>query len=133
MRVTVRHFEIPARDLDRAVTFYRDAFGWNVEPLDWPGHPYCTVRMPEPPEPVSPSGGGGGIPGGLAAANDLDLEQPLLVLHVEGGTLEECLAGVLAAGGLVDRPPEPVGDMGRFARILDSEGNLLGLWESSSA
>lgn len=37
MHVTVRHFEIPVRDLDRATRFYREAFGWIVEPLDWPG------------------------------------------------------------------------------------------------
>ena len=129
MHVTVRHFEIPVRDLDRASRFYREAFGWIVKPLDWPGHPYCTVRMPEAPKPAPPKGGGGGIPGGLAPGADLSLDHPLLVLHVEDGTLEDCLAAVVAAGGVVEKEPEPVGDMGRFARIRDSEGNLLGVWE----
>lgn len=134
MHVTVRHFEIPVRDLDRAARFYRAAFDWRVESLDWPGHPYCTVRMPRSPESTrtrAPRGGGGGIPGGLAAGADLELDRPLLVLHVDDGTLEDALAAVTAAGGSVDRSPEPVGGMGRFARIRDTEGNPLGMWESA--
>lgn len=132
MHVTVRHFEIPVRDPDRAARFYREAFGWLVEPLDWPGYPYCTVRMPEPSEADPPRGGGGGIPGGLASRDDLETGHPLLVLHVGEGSLEDCLAAVTAAGGAIERKPKPVGGMGRFARIRDTEGNLLGVWKPRS-
>ena len=30
----VIHFEIPADDLDRAIKFYKDVFGWEIEKWD---------------------------------------------------------------------------------------------------
>ena len=60
MRATVSHFEIPARDLERAARFYREVFGWRVEPLPWEGHPYFTIRG-------AGTGGKEGIDGGLSA------------------------------------------------------------------
>lgn len=124
MHVTPQHFEIPTDDLDRAARFYRQAFGWEIHRLAWEGAPYCTVRMPEGTPPDRPMGGG------LMARGDLGAGQPLLVLHVEGGSLESCLERIVAAGGRVEQPPEAVGEMGRFARFRDSEGNLLGLWQA---
>lgn len=131
MRATVQHFEIPVDDLDRAAAFYRRAFGWEIRPLSWDGPAYRTVRMPPselpssgpapPPEPVG---------GGLLGREDLGADHPLLVIHVEGATLGEVLERIEEAGGEVVQPPRPVGEMGSWARFRDSEGNLLGLWES---
>lgn len=124
MRATVSHFEIPAHDLERAARFYREVFGWRVEPLAWEGHPYFTIRgaAGEPP-------GREGIDGGLLPAEPGN--HPLLVLHLSGASLEECLEKVVQAGGAADLPPSPVGGMGRFARFRDPEGNLLGLWQGA--
>lgn len=123
MRATVSHFEIPARDMERAADFYRKVFGWRIEPIPWTA-PYYKVRgaAGEPP-------GREGIDGGLLPAGG-GIEHPLLVIHIAGATLEECLEEVVQAGGAVDLPPQPVGGMGRFARFRDPEGNLLGLWAS---
>ncbi len=38
MSARVVHFEIPFDDGDRARSFYRDVFGWNVQPM--PGMDY---------------------------------------------------------------------------------------------
>ena len=120
MRATVSHFEIPARDLERAARFYRQVFGWRIEPLPWEGHPYFKIR----------DAGGEGIGGGLLPAA-ATTDHPLLVIHLSGITLEECLAKIVEASGGIDRPAEEVGEMGRFARFRDSEGNVLGLWEKA--
>ena len=120
MRATVSHFEIPARDLERAARFYREVFGWRIEPLPWEGHPYFKIR----------DAGSEGIGGGLLPAA-ATTDHPLLVIHLSGITLEECLARVAAAGGAIDKAAEAVGTMGRFARFQDSEGNVLGLWEKT--
>ncbi len=125
MRATVSHYEIPAHDPERAARFYRAAFGWSVEPLAWE-RPYFKIRGSA--VPAAP--GREGIDGGLLAAGD-GIEQPLLVLHIEGATLEQALARIVAAGGSIDRPAAPVGTMGWWARFRDSEGNLLGLWAAS--
>jgi uncharacterized protein len=130
MNATVSHFEIPARDLVRAARFYREVFGWKVEPLAWEGHPYFTVRGAS--GEASPSGPAGknGIDGGILPA-EAGADHPLLVIHITGASLDDCLQRVVAAGGWLDRAPHAVGTMGSFARFRDSEGNMMGLWQGA--
>ena len=116
MEATVSHFEIPARDLERAARFYREAFGWTVEPVPWEGHPYYKVR----------GAAGKAIGGGIVPASE-GYDHPLLVIQVTGD-MEAWIERIAEAGGTVDQPPAPVGDFGRFAKVRDPEGNLLGLW-----
>lgn len=125
MQATVRHFEIPARDFERATRFYAEVFGWRIEPLPWEGPPYARIRaaLPATGNPRL------GIDGGLTMA-DSNADQPLLVLHIEGATLDACLHRIVQAGGTVDQPVTRVADFGHFARFRDPEGNLLGLWQS---
>lgn len=116
MKATVSHFEIPARDLERAARFYREVFGWTVEPLPWEGHPYYKVRGV-----AGPSLGGGIVPA------DEGYGHPLLVIHVDGA-MEIWVERIVEAGGRIEQRPAPVGGFGWFARFRDPEGNLLGLW-----
>jgi predicted enzyme related to lactoylglutathione lyase len=141
MQATISHFEIPARDIERAASFYRQVFGWRIEPRPWAGGGYCVVRaaasgrregidggLLEMAAPSSPAGTGG-TDAGAAPAGRLD--HPLLVIHLHGEPLEACLARVLAGGGAVDLPVIGVGKTGRFARFRDPEQNLLGLWQET--
>jgi predicted enzyme related to lactoylglutathione lyase len=135
MRATVSHFEIPARDPERTARFYREVFGWRIEPLAWEGPPYFRVRAAGPS--ASPQAGPPreGIDGGLTSGGDAG-DQPLLMIHITEATLEECLERIAGAGGTVDVPATPVGpagEIGRFARFRDPEGNRLGLWEAAGA
>lgn len=116
MKATVSHFEIPAHDQERAARFYREVFGWSVEPLPWEGHAYYKIRGV-----AGDSLGGGIVPAGEGYGH------PLLVIHAEG-ELADWLERIVEAGGAVEQPPAQVGDFGRFARFRDPEGNLLGLW-----
>ena len=120
-KATVSHFEIPAHDPERAARFYREVFGWSIEPLPWE-HPYYKVRG-------STRGGREGIDGGITEARGLD--HPLLMIHIEGEELEAVLDRIAAAGGRTDLPATPVGSMGAWARFRDPEGNLLGLWSAA--
>lgn len=127
-QATVSHFEIPARDLERAARFYREVFGWTVDPVPWQGGPYYKVRG----SAALPSGEGRGktgIDGGLMPREEGG-DQPLLVIHVDGETLEAWLARIAEAGGEVDQPASRIGDMGFFARFRDPEGNRFGLWQA---
>lgn len=130
-QATVSHFEIPARDLERAARFYREAFGWTVEPVPWQGGPYFKIRG---------AAGKSGIEGGLMPAGSpaaAGVDQPLLVIHVlpEGTEGAEPLAAwlgrIVAAGGEVEQPASRIGDMGFFARFRDPEGNRFGLWAAA--
>jgi predicted enzyme related to lactoylglutathione lyase len=124
MQATISHFEIPARDLERAARFYREVFGWTVEPLPWEGHPYYKVRG----SAVAEEGGKEGIDGGLTTAGQ-GLEHPLLMIHLSGIRLDDCLRKIEEAGGTIALPATPVGGLGSWARFRDPEGNLLGLWQ----
>jgi uncharacterized protein len=126
VRATVSHFEIPARDPERAARFYREVFGWSVDRLPWE-RPYYKVRGS-----AAVSGTGReGIDGGILEAGG-GIEQPLLMIHIEGEELASVLARIEAAGGRLDLPVTPVGEMGWWARFRDPDGNLLGLWQAGS-
>lgn len=132
VKATVSHFEIPARDPERAACFYREVFGWSVEPLAW-DRPYYKVRGSAASSELSAAGRegiDGGIVGGLGETGN-GLDHPLLMIHVEGEELAVVLERITAAGGRTDLPPTPVGTMGTWARFRDPEGNLLGLWSTA--
>jgi predicted enzyme related to lactoylglutathione lyase len=144
MRATVSHFEIPARDPERVARFYREVFGWTIEPLAWDGPAYFRVKAALPLATAGNAGNAGnaagagsareGIDGGLTGGGSYAGDQPLLMIHIAGATLEECLERIIDAGGTVDLPATPVGPegaLGRFARFLDPEGHRLGLWEAA--
>jgi predicted enzyme related to lactoylglutathione lyase len=126
MKATVSHFEIPAGDPERAARFYRQVFGWNVEPLAWE-RPYFKIRGSAPSE-----SGREGIDGGIIEAGS-GLDQPLLMIHIEDADVQIVLERIVDAGGSIDLPATRVGTMGSWARFRDSEGNLLGLWQNLSS
>jgi hypothetical protein len=126
VKATVSHFEIPASDPERAARFYREVFGWSVEPLPWE-RPYYKVRG----SAGDAGSGTQGIDGGITEASGLP--HPLLMIHIEGEELDAVLERIVGAGGQIDLPATQVGTMGWWARFRDPEGNLLGLWSALRA
>src|SRR5947199_10860126 len=59
---TIVHFEIPADDLDRAVKFYREVFGWEISKMPGPFE-YYGVRTTATDETGMPKGPG--VNGGM--------------------------------------------------------------------
>ena len=108
MAGAVVHFEIPADDPERAQGFYREAFGWGVDPM--PDMSYAMLRT----VPVD----GQGV-----------WQAPLVVIGVED--IPAALAEVQRLGGATVREMTPVGEMGFAAYFTDTEGNLMGLWQSA--
>lgn len=119
----VSHFEIPYDDAERAYRFYREAFGWSVDPL--PELDYTLVATGPTTEggvPVEPGFIGGGM---LTRRHPVD--RPVLTVVVDD--LDAALAAVTRLGGRVVAGPDPVGDFGRTAYVEDSEGNLLNVFQ----
>ncbi|WP_163543004.1 VOC family protein [Occultella kanbiaonis] len=122
----VVHFEVPFDDGDRARGFYRDIFGWQIDAM--PGFDYSVVTTgPSSPErgPTEPGYIGGGM-----MQREAPIEGP--VITIDTPDIESTLAKVTAAGGAVVIGKQPVGDMGFTAYFTDSEGNLVGLWETAA-
>jgi uncharacterized protein len=113
----INWFEIPCEDLDRATNFYEILLGEPMqrETLETPMVFFASER----------TGTGGTLvkrpfqkPGRAGTMVYLNCD----------GELDEVLARVPQAGGLVLMPKTPVpGGFGHFACLRDSEGNHIGL------
>jgi uncharacterized protein len=123
----VVHFEIPFDDGDRARKFYGEMFGWQLVPV--PDMSYTMVMTgPSDPElgPTEP----GFINGGMFERSpEFPGKGPNIVIDVP--SVDEALRKVEAAGGKIASEKLPVGDMGFAGYFTDTEGNLIGLWETA--
>lgn len=123
----VVHFEIPADDVARARKFYTQLFGWDVR--DWTmsdGTVYHGVRTVEVDEKTYVPREPGAINGAIVQRDDIS-RTPQVTVNV--ASIDECLEKVKAAGGKVLKGRTNVDNMGFYAYVSDTEGNLLGLWE----
>lgn len=121
----VVHFEIPFDDKARATRFYAEVFGWKL--TDVPEMSYVmaeTVPIDEQHRPKEP----GAINGGLFQ-RPRDAPAPMLYMNV--ASIGESIRKAEANGGRVVTPKTPIPGMGAFARVADSEGNVIGLFESA--
>ena len=122
----VVHFEIPADDLERASSFYREAFGWRLNAVPQMNYTLVsTTAVDETGAPTEPGAiNGGMLPRGGPVASS--------VITIEVDSVARALAKVEELGGKTVLGRQPVGDMGFSAYFTDSEGNVVGLWENAS-
>ena len=120
----VVHFEVPFDDADRARAFYSDVFGWAIQPM--PEFEYNFVQTGPTDESGMP-GEPGYIGGGMFQRQD-DIGKPIITIEVDD--MDAALATIAEHGGAAVGEQQPVGDMGIAAYFTDSEGNLMGLWQT---
>ena len=121
----VVHFELPYDDADRAREFYARTFGWQLAPMPQMDYTLVTTGpMSEDGQPTEP----GYINGGMLARTDASTPTPVIVIDVSD--LQAALRDVESAGGTVVTGVTPVGDMGVTAYVRDTEGNVIGLWQT---
>jgi predicted enzyme related to lactoylglutathione lyase len=121
----VVHFEIPVDDAGRARAFYGSVFDWGIQPME--GYDYSialttpideTTQMPTEP---------GAINGGLRPRT---AETPTPVIVIQVDSIDESLKKIEAEGGSTVSPRAEMPGMGAFAYFRDTEGNVIGLWET---
>jgi predicted enzyme related to lactoylglutathione lyase len=123
----VVHFEIPFDDGERARRFYGETFGWQVMPV--PDMDY-TMVMTGPSDPEKGPTEPGFINGGMFKRNEeFAGKGPNIVIDVP--SIDDALRQVEAAGGKTLSQKMPVGDMGFAGYFADTEGNVIGLWETA--
>ncbi len=121
----VVHFEIPADDVSRAEEFYRSAFGWNLSAMPDMGYTMVsTTPTDEQGAPKEP----GAINGGMFKREGA-LSTPVITIDVDD--IDKALETVAANGGSTVQGKQAVMDMGYAAYFKDSEGNLMGLWQTA--
>jgi predicted enzyme related to lactoylglutathione lyase len=120
------HFEIPVDDMKRAQAFYSKIFGWSImAPPGMEGeyHLAMTVASDQTGRPTET----GGINGALYKKSG---KQDGTVLVIIVDSIDGHMARIEAAGGKMVRGKTPVMEMGFYAQAADTEGNIIGLFET---
>ncbi len=119
------HFEIPFDDKKRAMKFYSEVFGWKLTDMAEMSYVMAeTVAVNDKRMPAEP----GAINGGLFQ-RPKEAPQPVIYAGVE--SVDASIKKVQAAGGKVVTPKTPIPGMGAYARVVDPEGNVIGLFEGA--
>lgn len=122
----VVHFEIPTENLDRAKEFYRASFGWQLDTMQMDQGEYTTVittPVDEQQRPTDP----GAINGGLMRRT-AQTPAPVITIAVE--SIDASLKDIESGGGSTVQPRTEIAGMGAYAYFTDTEGNVMGLWET---
>jgi len=120
----VVHFEIPYDDQERAKKFYQDVFGWQINKFpDMDYHLVTTTSSDEKMHPKEP----GAINGGLLP-KDPTGSHPMIVIDVP--SIEEHIKKVESSGGKTVMSMMKIGEFGLYARVSDTEGNIIGIWQT---
>ncbi len=112
----ITHFEIPANEPEKLVTFYEMVFDWKFS--KWGGEEYWLASTGEE---------GPGING--AVMKRRHPEQPL-VNSLTVTNLDESVASVLANGGSMAVPKMAVPGIGWLAYCKDPEGTIFGMMQN---
>lgn len=119
----VQHFEIPAENLDRAKRFYNSVFGWKLK--DVPGMEYVMVDTVETDENRQPIGG---TNGGILKKNKDFASMTSVTVTVRD--VDETIENAVKSGGRLLKGKEKFLDIGLVAYVEDTEGNVVGIWQS---
>lgn len=115
MSNAINWFELPANNFDRAVKFYSDVLGADLQNVEMDGMQMGFF-------PTNDNGVGGCVTYGNG--NKPSTEGALVYLN-GGDDLGEPLARVEAAGGKVLMPKTNIGENGFMAVFSDTEGNRV--------
>jgi predicted enzyme related to lactoylglutathione lyase len=116
----VGYFEIPVIDLDRAIEFYNEVFGYEffkevldgIEMAFFPFDKYAN-----------------GITGALAKGEIYKPTKSGALLYFNTNNIDQILDKVNALNAKILYPKTSVGEYGFVAEFEDSEGNRIGLTE----
>ncbi|MEN9523561.1 MAG: hypothetical protein RL065_1938 [Bacteroidota bacterium] len=112
-------FEIPAKNFDRAKSFYENVLGITIETMPHPIYKYG----------IFPAGmEKGEVGGGLVQGEGFEPSTTGAVIYFNGGEdLAIPLSKVETAGGKIVMPKTSIGGNGFMAHFIDTEGNRVAL------
>jgi len=118
MNNIINWFEIPAKDIGRAIRFYNSLLGLEINEVDMSG-----TKMGFFPTD------GKNVSGAIVQGDDYNPSPTGAILYLNGGNnLETHLSKVEAAGANVIVPKTQISqEMGYFAMFIDTEGNKVAL------
>ena len=121
----VVHFEVPFDNKERAHDFYSKVFGWQLQ--DMFDGKYTIARTVAVDEKMMPKESGA-INGGMYNRADGGSKHPVIVMDVYD--IDEHIKKVISHGGSVFMDKHGIGEMGWYAQVKDTEGNIIGIWQT---
>ena len=100
-------------------------FSWGFQ--DMPEMDYLIARTVRVDEKFMPKEVGA-INGGMYKRDKNSAKSPVLVIEVS--SVDNYIKKIEKAGGKITRQKVKVGNMGLYAQFQDTEGNILGIWET---
>jgi predicted enzyme related to lactoylglutathione lyase len=119
----VVHFEIHADDPQRAVTFYQDIFGWQINKWEGPEDYWLVTTGPDNEPGINGAilRRRGPVNGDAVIANVCTIDVP---------SVDDVTAKITALGGTIALPKMAVPQVGWLAYGKDTEGNIFGVMQS---
>jgi len=121
---SINWFEIPTRDMDKAVPFYERTLGVTLKREVFGGMPHAIF----PVEKMETS-----VTGALVAAPHLTPGAGVVIYLEAPDGVSACLARAKAAGAKEVVPHMHIGENGWIAVVADPEGNHVGLHSMTKA
>ena len=112
MQGNIVHFELNAKDANRAKRFYTSLFGWNYKDSDIPGIEYYII------DGVKPGG----------AINPMQ-QDPGPVVYFDTDDIDVSIGKVRDLGGSSE-DKQAIPGQGWFAACVDTEGNKFSLFQN---
>lgn len=122
----VVHFEIPALDMERAKKFYKESFGWNI--VDVPNMDYTLANTAQTDQNGMIEEKGK-INGGIVRRELSNTNSIVIVINVSN--IDESIKRALEKGAKLARDKQNIPNVGIYAAIVDTEGNMIGLMQSA--
>ena len=116
----VIHFDLYAKDPERASKFYSNTFGWKFEKWDDP-----EMKMEYWLVMTGPDGTPG-INGGMSRASDMGRN----VLTIDVPDVDEYVQKIKDNGGKITMEKTAIPKVGWFATFQDSEGESMGIMQT---
>jgi predicted enzyme related to lactoylglutathione lyase len=111
------HFEIAAKDPERASKFYSQVFDWKINKWDGP-MPYWMATTGDKAQP--------GIDGGIV--NPME-GLPSVINTIDVPSVDEYINKIKKGGGSIVKPKMAIPTVGYMAYCKDTEGNVFGIMQ----
>ena len=119
-------FEMPFDESERAQKFYKDVFGWNINSVPNMEDYLLANTTDTDPQTMQPKNPGA-INGGMSKRNSSTAQHPVVVIQVD--SIDEHTKKIESSGGKIVMSKTDIGTFGFYARVSDTEGNEIGIWE----
>ncbi len=121
MRNPVIYFEIPVKNMEKAITFYHAVFGFEFEKENIDGNEMALFPLKENET---------GISGALAKGKTYIPSKNGTLIYFDSENIDETLIRVEKNGGKTLYPKTSIGKLGFVAEFEDCEGNRIAIHQN---